>query len=206
MKILELFCGTKSIGKNFPEANIISIDILKRFNPTICRNIMDIDYKNEWNIGEFDYIHASPPCNDYSKCNNGNPNKVFDYEYYDGLVQRAIDIIEYLDPKYYTIENPQTGTLKNRNVILDWDKGNNFFDIDYCRFGYNYRKRTRFWSNINFPNTLCLGINKCTGMINRKHKISIGNGNKIYGDKVPTLFEKYSIPNKFILELKSFIY
>jgi hypothetical protein len=41
------------------------------------------------------------------------------------------------------IENPQTGLLKDQMCM--W--GIPFKDIDYCRYGLNYRKRTRIWNN-----------------------------------------------------------
>ena len=208
MKVLELFCGTKSIGKQFN--NVISVDIDEKFEPTITTDILSLDYKTLWQPGDFDYIHASPPCTDYSACNRGLINKVLNYDYYDKLVQRAIDIIEYLKPKYYTIENPQTGTLKSRPVILDWDKSNDFFDIDYCRFGFDYKKRTRFWSNIDYESKLCLKSGKCPAMTKRRHNMSIGNSKyatnvcKQKTDKQANrLLQRYHIPSKFLKELKT---
>ena len=48
MKILELFKGTGSITNHFEDMDnveVISLDILKKYNPTICCDIMDFDYK-----------------------------------------------------------------------------------------------------------------------------------------------------------------
>ncbi len=47
IKVLELFCGTKSIGKCCDELGweSISVDLEPKFNPTHLCNIMDFDYK-----------------------------------------------------------------------------------------------------------------------------------------------------------------
>ena len=47
MKVLELFKGTGSITKYYENTDIevISLDILQKYNPTICTDIMTWDYK-----------------------------------------------------------------------------------------------------------------------------------------------------------------
>ena len=41
-------------------------------------------------------------------------------------------------------------------------------DCDYCRYGFNYRKRTRIWSNV--PGLSLLKCNKqCGKMVGRRH-------------------------------------
>ena len=57
----------------------------------------------------------------------------------DALVQRCLDIIAYWRPRYWFIENPQTGLLKTRDVV----QGIPYVDLDYCMYGAPYRKRTR---------------------------------------------------------------
>ena len=42
------------------------------------------------------------------------------------------------------VENPQTGLLKDREVM----QGKPYTDIDYCKYGMPYRKRTRLWNNL----------------------------------------------------------
>ncbi len=45
MKILELFSGTGSVGKAFPNDEVISVDIDNRYKPTHLISIFDFDYK-----------------------------------------------------------------------------------------------------------------------------------------------------------------
>ena len=69
MKILELFKGTGSISKFYKDnknVEIISLDILEKYNPTICCDIMEFDYKI-YKQGEFDIIWASPECMIFSQ-------------------------------------------------------------------------------------------------------------------------------------------
>ena len=55
----------------------------------------------------------------------------------------ARSIIEQVQPRYWFIENPQTGLLKGREVV----SGLPFRDVSYCAYGVPYRKTTRIWSN-----------------------------------------------------------
>ena len=68
------------------------------------------------------------------------------------MVQRTLEIIDYLAPTIYFIENPQTGYLKVQSSMQPYP----FTDLDYCRFGMPYRKRTRLWNNCPcFKGRLC---------------------------------------------------
>ncbi len=43
-RLLELFCGTKSIGRVFERGgwDVTSVDLSQNFEPTICCNILDL--------------------------------------------------------------------------------------------------------------------------------------------------------------------
>ena len=93
------------------------------------------------------------------------------------IVLRTLDNIKYFNPKYYIIENPQTGLLKKQSFMNDLP----YVDIDYCKYGMPYRKRTRLWNNVSqwLPKPLC---NKdCDSMNGNKHKATaqrLPNGKK----------------------------
>ena len=196
MKCLELFCGTKSFGKAVPSNwEVISVDILEKFNPDICCDIMDLDY-TIWEEGEFDIIWASPPCRFFSICRNAwigkytKHNKcILTKELMEedmikhGLppVHKALEIIEYLKPKYWFMENPKTGRLKN------YIKDLNYIDVNYCRFGFDYAKPTRIWTNRkDLEESAC----KC----NCKEVGKVHNKKWVHRSKV----ERYRIPEKLI--------
>ena len=107
MKLLELFSGTKSVGKVAEKLgyDITSLDLK---NADINTDILEWDYK-QYPIGYFDIIWASPPCTEYSEAKSrGNRN----IEYANQIVLKTLEIIHYLQPTYYILENPQTGLLK----------------------------------------------------------------------------------------------
>ena len=159
-KLLELFSGTGSVGKVAKELGfeVVSLDLK---NADINIDILQFDYKI-YPVGYFDVIWSSPPCAEYSKANTTGIRKI---EYANQIVLKTIDIIRYLKPTYYVIENPQTGLLKEQIFMQDLP----FKDIDYCKYGLQYRKRTRLWNNIENwkPKALC---NKdCGNMNGNKH-------------------------------------
>ena len=154
MKVLELFSGTGSVGKICKEMSweVISLDLK---GADINTNILNWDY-TQYPVGHFDLIWASPPCDTFSqlrrtwvgkklKCHHG---EVCTHE----LLQHDIDtiglpilrkteeIIAYFNPKYYFIENPQTGHMKtymmhhpHYDIDYLWPKEKTDFLFDLCR-------------------------------------------------------------------------
>lgn len=199
MRLLELFSGTgsvrKAVGHLFDE--IVSIDILQKFNPTECCDILEWDY-TKYPPGYFDVVWASPPCTEYSAVLYGRPTRVRDLTGADAIVKRTLDIIDYIKPVKWFIENPQTGLLKTRDIMT----GIPYVDVDYCKYGYTYRKRTRIWTNVNYTGKLCK--KDCGNIVNNRHKNAIGNGTYTEHWNRGTderLNQRYSIPAPLIVEL-----
>ena len=55
-----------------------------------------------------------------------------DIEKANSIVLKTLEIIEYLNPKHFIIENPQTGLLKKQWFM----HGIPYQDIDYCKYGF----------------------------------------------------------------------
>ena len=208
MKVLELFKGSGSIGKHFenkPDVEVISLDILPKYKPTICCDIMEFDYK-QYPVGYFEIISASPECKIFSQLQYTHIGKKWrdkeelfeEQKKHSKFINKTIEIIEYLQPKYYFIENPRY------SKIWDYIENEKYVDkfiiVDYCSFDYRYKKPTKILTNKNLDNHLC----KCTG--NPKHPMRLGAASKQFLTARPniqapdntTLLERYSIPPKLL--------
>ena len=144
MKLLEMFSGTGSVGKVAKDFgyNVVSLDLK---GALINTDILDWNYK-DYEKGHFDFIWASPPCIEYSMAKTIGVRKI---EEANRIVLKTIEIIKYFEPKYWFIENPQTRLLKKQEFMNEFD----FNDVDYCKYGMPYRKRTRLWNNLNSWNS-----------------------------------------------------
>ena len=102
MKLLELFSGTKSVGKVAERLGyeVTSLDLILPADINI--DILDWDY-TIYPTGYFDVIHASPPCTEYSRAKTCGVRKI---EEANKIVERPLAIIEHLQPKEYIIGNP----------------------------------------------------------------------------------------------------
>ena len=127
MKVLELFAGTRSIGKAFEAQGheVFSVDWDGGFqNIDLCADISTIHADDILkSFGRPDIIWASPDCSTYSvaaisrhrrKEPNGNLTPVTDYaKFCDDLNQHVLRLILALSPKLWFIENPRGGVEEN---------------------------------------------------------------------------------------------
>ena len=122
MRVLELFSGTQSVGKVCHNLNweVISVDINDykgKHTPTHQVDILQFNYK-QYPKDHFDVVWASPPCVFYSRLQDVNLNRrrkdgtIFTKEMLDAKmsladswVQKAIEIINFFQPKKWFIEN-----------------------------------------------------------------------------------------------------
>ena len=148
MNLLEMFSGTGSVGLVAKALgfNVISLDLN---NADINTDILKLDYK-PFDRNHFDFIWSSPPCAEYSVAKTTGVRKI---DLANATVLRTLEIIDYFNPEYWFLENPQTGLVKEQEFM----KGLPFYDVDYCKYGMPYRKRTRIWTNLTTwkPRPLC---------------------------------------------------
>lgn len=160
MKVLELFAGTRSIGRTFEERGheVFSIEWDER-HPFIDWYV-DISTITATDIlerfGRPDVIWASPDCTSYSvagishhrrKEPNGNLTPISDYaKFCDMTNSHVIKLIEQLQPKYYFIENPRGGMRK-----MDFMQSLSRHTVTYCQYGDSRMKPTDIWTNHPSP-------------------------------------------------------
>ena len=210
MKILELFSGTHSIGKAAKKRGhkVVSLDKDMgdecpfgsgyKSNQHIISDIMDWDY-TEYPKGHFDLITASPVCLWWSHIRYsmiGRQLKGYDspltkedidndiQTYGVPMVDKIFEILDYFKPKHFWIENPQTGRMKEYiDPLIP------YYDVDYCKYGFEYKKRTRIWTNIpNFKPLLCK--KDCDAMVEVKTEDNSDEPlSKAIQNKVPTKFQ-----------------
>tara|TARA_R110001592_G_scaffold59567_2_gene180716 strand:+ start:1537 stop:2181 length:645 start_codon:yes stop_codon:yes gene_type:complete len=185
VRCLELFSGTKSVGKCCEELGweTVSVDLIMEADHQ-C-DIMTFDYK-QYKKDDFDIIWASPPCTEYSKLQDGWLNRMRKGELYtkeiqekhmiegDMLIKKTLEIINYFNPEVWFMENPQSGRMKDRDIM----KGIPFYDVDYCMYSdWGYRKRTRIWTNKKDWNNLMCN-KQCGNMVGSLHKQNLGNSER----------------------------
>ncbi|KAK3288483.1 hypothetical protein CYMTET_4047 [Cymbomonas tetramitiformis] len=106
-RILVLFCGTGSVeqqfSKQFPGCEVVTVDIQPKWGPLHCEDILRWNYQ-QYKPRHFDVIWASPPCTEYSQAKTVG---VRDLRAADRRVRRTLEIIKYLKPDFYFIENPR---------------------------------------------------------------------------------------------------
>ena len=144
-KALDLFSGTQSVGRKLKEMGyqVITVDKNARSKPNFVVDVMNWDYQNDFSPQEFDLVVASVPCNEYSQAKVFGERKM---EEADAIVHRTLDIIGYLNPEKWWIENHRTGKLKSRGILDAYPH----VDLDYCQFSdWGYCKPTRFWGSPN---------------------------------------------------------
>lgn len=157
LKVLELFAGTRSIGKAFEEKGheVFSVEWDKDFeNIDLYADILSVSANDILSkFGHPDVIWASPDCTTFSIAaishhrkrnpDTGNLDPVSDYaKFCDKVDQHVLQLIKDLDPILYFIENQRGGMRK-----MIWMKSLPRYTVTYCQYGDTRMKPTDIWTN-----------------------------------------------------------
>lgn len=124
MKVLDLFSGLGGWSKAFKDRGhkVITLDNNLDFNPDVCKDIMEVNKKDFQGI-IFDVILASPPCTEFSKASfppSWNKNRKVNPD--TKMVERTIEIIQELKPKFWIIENVRGAVKFFKPLLGDYKK------------------------------------------------------------------------------------
>jgi site-specific DNA-cytosine methylase len=161
-RLLELFCGTKSVGKVFETAGyeVISLDYNAKFNATHTEDILTWNYQ-QYPSDYFDVIWASPDCRTWSLATGGkyrNKKNIYglDNKYQEqailgnNMVLRVIEILKYFMCKAWFIENPKALMIHFpplKQFITEHKANNNV--VYYGNYNdWGFPKATHIWSNM----------------------------------------------------------
>ena len=139
---------------------VISVDLDPRSNPTYCCDVAQWDWRC---VGEVDVIWASPPCTHYSAARSRGISR--DLVTSDALVRKTFEIAAGLDNPPPFVENPHSGQLKNRDLLTHLTMR----VVDYCTYGFPYRKRMAVWTNTKWQPSRPLCRHDCAASEGRKH-------------------------------------
>jgi hypothetical protein len=153
VKILELFSGTQSISKVFKQNGweTFTIDNNKIFkeDTTWTVDILTVSANDILEkFGKPDVIWASPPCTTFSVAsigrhwNKDNTPKTEDAKVGLKILDKTLEIIEALEPKYFFIENPR-GKMRKIPIMENYER----YTVTYCQYGDKRMKPTDIWTN-----------------------------------------------------------
>ena len=199
MKVLELFAGSRSIGKVADRLafDVYSSDIEQFGGIDYVTDILDFDptkipFKP-------DIIWASCPCTAFSVAAIGknwtkvgddyipkNPRADFGLK----LVQKTLEIIEHFNPTYFFIENPR-GMLRKMPIMADFPRQG----VTYCQYGDTRMKPTDIWTNSTkwIPRPMCKNGDPC--------HVAAPRGSKTGTQGLKGAYERSKIPEDLCFEI-----
>ena len=162
MKGIEFFAGKQLLTTTFNNNNIqcFSLDNHQvRGARKLDFNIdfFDFNYK-AYNSKEFDFLYFGFPCTTFSKASGGKHFKNGFCPLTDmaltsiEMLNRMFEIIEYLKPKVFYIENPSGGLCNNYYFLNHWKQYQaHIYRISLGSFGFPTQKMTDIFTNSDIP-------------------------------------------------------
>lgn len=208
-KVLELFAGSRSIGKVCGELgyDVFSSDIEQFGDIDYIVDILEFDYEEVPFIP--DVVWASPPCTGFSVASIGThwggghrayEPKTDTAKLGIRLVEKTLEIIDYYKSKnpnlIYYIENPR-GVLRKLGIL---DKVPLHHTVTYCQYGDDRMKPTDIWTNNKnwTPKPMCKNGDSC--------HVAAPRGSKTGTQGKRGAYERSKIPKELCKEVLINIY
>lgn len=201
MNILELFAGSRSVGKVGDKLgmNVFSVDWEKYEDIDLCIDVAKLKKEDVPFVPDF--VWASPDCTTYSIAaisthrNNTEPKSEYAKKC-DTTNQHFISLIkEWLEinpDMVFFIENPR-GMLRK----MPWMQEFKRHTIWYCQYGDERAKPTDIWTNSDkwIPKPVCHNGNK------ECHHVPAPRGSKTGTQGRKGSYERSKIPEKLCYEV-----
>ena len=155
MRIVDLYAGLRGWSQPWADAGheTFCVEIEPRFTAD-HRDVFDLDIAKLKAWGP-DVVLASPPCTAFSVMRIGR-NWNFDHTPKNDtarhglkLLERTLEIIKALEPRFFIIENPM-GKMRKMPQLEHLERRH----VTYCQYGENRMKPTDLWGG--FPPSLQL--------------------------------------------------
>jgi site-specific DNA-cytosine methylase len=199
MNVLELFAGSRSIGKSAEKLG------MKVFSSDI-NDFKGIDYVVdilEFNFDKVpfkpDVIWASPPCTGFSVAAIGHHwgggkgayvPKTDTAKLGIKLVEKTLEIINHFQPTYWFMENPR-GVLRKMDIVKNLKRNT----VTYCQYGDERMKPTDIWTNSDVwvPRKMCKNGDPC--------HVAAPRGSRTGTQGRSNAYERSKIPDELCFEI-----
>jgi hypothetical protein len=199
MKVLELFAGSRSVGKIAESLGmeVFSSDLIEFEGIHYPISILDFDVTKV--PFRPDIIWASPPCTGFSVAAIGHHwsggkgayiPKTETAKLGIELVKKTLEIINHFQPTFWFMENPR-GVLRKLDVV----KGLNKQSVTYCQYGDERMKPTDIWTNSIMwtPKPMCKNGDPC--------HVAAPRGSRTGTQGRANAYERSKIPADLCLEI-----
>ena len=199
MKVLELFAGSRSVGKIAEQLGmeVFSSDLIEFDGIHYPISILDFDVTKV--PFQPDVIWASPPCTGFSVAAIGHHwsggkgayiPKTETAKLGIELVRKTLEIINHFQPTYWFMENPR-GVLRKLDVVKGLKKNS----VTYCQYGDERMKPTDIWTNSDLwtPKPMCKNGDPC--------HVAAPRGSRTGTQGRANAYERSKIPADLCLEI-----
>lgn len=212
MKVLELFAGSRSVGKICDRYGweVFSVDTEPFDKINLQKSVIDLERNDIPFIP--DIIWGSPVCSAWSKTGwfhywntdiyRSGKTFVAKKEYANTsveMVRKTIEVFSWFPDAYFFMENPE-GLLYRHPVINNFSKYGLLKNykrdlVTYCQYGDTVRKPTQIWNNCKawIPKPTCSNGDTC-------HISSPRCTQKGVRSKKDA-FERSKVPEQLIIEI-----
>jgi hypothetical protein len=204
IKILDLCSGSKSVCvaayELWGEHNVEywGLDADWKCQPELHLSILNWEYEKSFSQDYgWDIIWASPPCTEYSRAKSRG---VRNLELADSIAKKCLEIIDFYKPRYWFVENPWTGMLKDRDFMQP--NSHLMHRCTYCHYGRPFMKPTSIWTNREGLKLKDCFSEKCEfKQENGRHYACAQSGPRRIYDATAGRHETGMIPKDLVFEL-----